>query len=400
MSILFSRRVSTVTGPSTGDIPPRPAARPGTVAVTKDTALRHSAVWACLRLRANLISTMPVDVYRKVGGVSVEVPKPPVLINPGGERVKIHEWMFSTQFDLDRAGNAIGLITARDGLGLPARIELQPLDGLILRKRKGVLKYVIGGTEYDPSEVWHEKQYTVAGLEVGLSPIAYAAWSISEYLSIQEFALDWFGSGAVPAAQLRNTAKTIDNKDAAVVKERFKAAVAGRDLFVSGADWEYKPIQSEETGNAWIEAKNFGIGDIARFLDCPGDLIDAAVSTGSITYASITQRNLQFLIMHLGPAVFRREAALSDLTSRPRFVKLNANALLRMDPAARAQALKTRIDSRTLTPDEARALEDLPPLTEEQKALFDRLFGGPKTPTAPTAPDGSQGGTVPTGVGT
>lgn len=400
MSVLFSRRTSTVTGPNPGDIPPRPTARPGVVPVTKETALRHSAVWACLRLRANLISTMPVDVYRKVGGVSVEVPKPPVLINPGGERVKMHEWLYSSQFDLDRAGNAIGLITARDGLGLPARIELQPLDGLVLRKRKGALKYVIGGKEYDPSEVWHEKQYTVAGLEVGLSPIAYAAWSISEYLSIQDFALDWFGSGGIPAAQLRNTAKTVEPDEGAVVKERFKAATAGRDLFVTGNDWEYSPIQAEETGNAWIEAKNFGIGDIARFLDCPGDLIDAAVSTGSITYASITQRNLQFLIMHLGPAVFRRETALSDLTSRPRFVKLNSNALLRMDPAARAQALKTRIDSRTLTPDEARALEDLPPLTEDQKALFDRLFGGPKTPPTPTAPDGNQGGAVPTGVGT
>jgi phage portal protein BeeE len=51
------------------------------VHVTPDSALRHSAVWACLRLRADLVSTMPVDVFRRVNGVQVEVPKPPVLIN-------------------------------------------------------------------------------------------------------------------------------------------------------------------------------------------------------------------------------------------------------------------------------------------------------------------------------
>ena len=52
-------------------IPPRPGTSGGAAAVTNETALRHSAVWACLRLRANLISTMPVDLYRKVDGIQV-----------------------------------------------------------------------------------------------------------------------------------------------------------------------------------------------------------------------------------------------------------------------------------------------------------------------------------------
>lgn len=398
MSILFGRRRS-LPMPTAAELIPRrpPASGTGTAVVTNETALRHSAVWACLRLRANLVSTMPVDLYRRVAGVQVEVPKPPVLINPGGERVDMQEWLYSSQFDLDRSGNTVGLITARDGLGLPARIELQPIADVAVRVRDGVLKYRIGGVDYDPPEVWHEKQYTVAGLPVGLSPVAYAAWSIGEYLSIQEFALDWFGNGAVPAAQLRNKSKTITDPQAATVKERFKAAVAGRDIFVTGSDWEYQMIQAEQAGSSWIEAKNFGIADIARFFDCPGDLIDAAVSTGNITYASITQRNLQFLIMHLGPAVARRENALSKLTSRPRFVKLNTDALLRMDPKTRADTLKVRLDSRTLTPTEARALEDLPPLTEADMAEFDRVYGPPKSTPTGTAPAGP---TAPTGATT
>ncbi|WP_460067374.1 phage portal protein [Streptomyces sp. YKOK-I1] len=356
-------------------IPPRPGSSGGAVAITNDTALRHSAVWACLRLRANLISTMPVDLYRKVDGIQVEVPKPAVLVTPGGDEVEMPEWMYSSQFDLDRAGNTVGLITARDGLNLPARIELVPIGDVTVRMRKGQKKYRIAGTEYDPSEVWHEKQYTVPGLPVGLSPVAYAAWSISEYLSIQQFAMDWFRNGAVPSAHLKNTAKTITQDVADATKLRFKAAVQGRDLFVTGNDWDYEMIQAEQAGADWIAAKQFGIGDIARFFDCPSDLIDASVSGSSVTYANMTQRNLQFLVMSLGPAVSRRENALSRLSSRPRFVKLNRNALLAMDPQAQASVLKTRIDSRTLTPSEARAFYDQPPLTEEQKAEFDRLFG-------------------------
>ncbi|MFF6825043.1 phage portal protein [Streptomyces longwoodensis] len=366
-------------------IPPRPASGSGAAVVTQETALRHSAVWACLRLRANLISTMPIDVYRKVQGIQVEVPKPAVLITPGGDEVEMPEWMYSSQFDLDRSGNAVGLITAVDGLGLPARIELVPSGDVAVRMRKGKKTYRIAGTIYEPHEVWHEKQYTVPGLPVGLSPVAYAAWSISEYLSIQQFALDWFSGGAIPSAHLKNTAKTLSPDQADGAKQRFKAAVANRDLFVTGNDWDYEMIQAEQAGADWIQAKQFGIGDVARFFDCPSDLIDAAVSGSSVTYANMTQRNLQFLVMSLGPAVSRREQALSRLTSRPRFVKLNRNALLAMDPQAQASVIKTRIDSRTLTPSEARALYDQAPLTEDQMAEFDRLFGKGTQPTPTTA---------------
>ena len=391
--LLFRRGSASrdVQGPP-GLIPPRPTIGSGTSAasVTNDTALRHSAVWACLRLRADLISTFPVDVYRKVAGIQVEMPKPPVLVSPGGERVPMIEWLYSSQVDLDRAGNAIGLITERNAAGLPARIDLQPIGSCSIRERDGQLRYRIGRKDYSPDQVWHERQYTVPGLPVGLSPIAYAAWSVAEGLSIQDFALTWFGGGGNPRAHLRNTKKpTVPSEDAALVKERFRASVHAGDVFVSGMDWEYKPIQAEQTGMEWLAARSATSTDIARFLGCPGDLIDAAVKGESITYANITQRNLQFLIYHLGPAVVRREARLSQLLPRPRFVKLNTSALLRMDDETRARMVQAQIASRVLAPSEARALENRPPLTPEQIEEFTVLFGAPRT--APVSATSSQG---------
>ncbi|GAA2108739.1 phage portal protein [Streptomyces synnematoformans] len=369
----------------------------GSVHVTNETALRHSAVWACLRLRADLVSSMPVDVYRRVSGVQVEVPKPPVLVSPGGMEMSMRQWLYATQFDLDRAGNAFGITTERsgvigpDGRGLPARIDLVTLSDVTVRATGSQITEVrVAGKVYDPADIWHERQYTVAGLPLGLSPVAYAAWTIEEGLNAQQFARDWFAGGAIPIAELKNTAKTIDKAQAKIAKDQFKASVANGDLFVHGNDWEYKPIQSAAQQSAFIEAREFGLADVARFFGCPADLIDAASSGGgSITYANITQRNLQFLIMNLGPAVGRREDAFSrGLVSGPRYVKLNSDALLRMDPATRAQVLKTQIDSRTLAPSEARALEEKPPLTDEQYAEFDRLFGSPRTTPTTAAASG------------
>lgn len=364
-------------------IPERTSANHGSAVVTNDTAMRHSAVWACLRLRANLISTMPVDVYRVVDGIQVELPKPPILVNPGGARVDLMEWIYSSQVDLDRTGNVVGLITQRNALGLPARIDLQCIGDVGIKEKNGIITYRIGGKEYPESQVWHERQYTLPGLAVGLSPVAYAAWSIGQYQSAQRFALDWYASGPPAKGHFKNTTQEMpDRTTASEMKQRFKAAGANNDVIVTGKDWEYRPIESVAVGEEWLEAQKYGIGDIARFFDCPGDLIDAAVSTGHITYASISQRNLQFLIMHLNPAVIRRENRLNGLLPRPRFVKFNTSALLRMDDETRAKVIKMRLDSRTLTPTEARALENLPPLTPADLAEIERVYGAPRVQPA------------------
>lgn len=371
---LFSARHATITS-AEQLIPSRMGGRRGSVSITNDSALRHSAVWACLRLRADMVSMMPVDAYRPFNGMQVEIPKPLVLINTGGDECRIVEWMYSTQFDVDRAGNVFGLITQRDALGLPSRIELQDLAGVsVICRGPKILEIRIHGKPYPLKDIWHEKQFTVSGLPLGLSPVAYSAWSAAEYLSIQDFALDWFGNSAIPAATLKHTKESVPQREAEVIKARYKASVAAGDLFVHGADWEYKPINSLASQSQWIEAKAFGLTDISRFFGAPADLIDAAVQNGSLTYGNITQRNLQFLIMNLAPTVNRRENALTTLLPGDRFIKLNTDAVLRMDPEMRARTIQMRIDSRTLAPSEARKLENLQPFTAAQIAEFDQLF--------------------------
>jgi len=403
MGVLFGRSRELRAGGSGGAgywgigspqdlIAPRPFWRPGLPYITADNALRHSAVWACLDLRAGLVSTLPLDVYRRVNGVQVEMPRPQVLRNPGGVSVSVPgdgyaEWMYATQFDLDRTGNVIGVITARDGLGLPAVIELAPTAQTSVIVRGGELAaYRIAGKSYDPADIWHERAHVVPGIHVGLSPVAYAAFTLGQFFSVQEFASNWFGAGAVPKARLKNVSKTIDTKQAAIVKESWLAAITANEPFVHGADWEYSMLQAQQASTDWLDAQKFSITDAARFFGVPADLVDSGETgvTGKVTYQNITQRNLQFLIMHLGPAIIRRENALTALTPQPRYVKLNTDAFLRLDPIQRATMLQMMIESRTLAPSEARELDNRPPFTPAQLDEFDRFW--PPQPGAPAPP--------------
>ena len=374
MSLVFNRR--TFGGLQAQDLFGRTRYGGGGRNVSADTALQSSAVWACLRLRADLISTMPVDEFRRINGVQVEVPKPKFLTYPGGDRVHITEWLYSSQVDLDRCGNAFGLITERDGSGLPARVDLIPSSNVTVKGTAGeVTEYRVGTTVYQPRDIWHERQFTLPGLPIGLSPVAYAAYSIGGYLSAQEFALEWFENSAGPGGTLRNTRQDVISQEVAeAAKAKFKAATHDRDIFVTGADWEWTPGTADAAQSAFLEQMKYGVTDICRFFGVPADMIDAEGSSSSITYANVTQRNLQLLVMNLGPAIVRREVALSAALPQPRYVKLNTDAILRMDPSTVTTNLAAQIAARLRTVDEAREVINLAPLTDAQYAEFDRLF--------------------------
>lgn len=376
MSLLF--RSSSVTAADL--IPRRDERASSSRPIHAEEAMRSSAVWACLRLRADLISTSPVDCYRRVGQRSVGVPTPPVLVTPGGAKVDITEWLYSTQVDLDRFGNCFGLITARDGLGFPSRIDLLPGETMTVKTTDGAItEFRSGSKSFAPDQIWHEKQYTVAGLPVGLSPLAAAAMSLRSYLSAQEFAVDWFSGGAVPSSHLKNTAKTLNANEATTVKDRFNASVRTGDVFVTGSDWEYEMLGASASESSFIESMRFGVPDVCRFLGVPADLIDGGETGGSITYANVTQRNLQLLIMNLGPAVTRREKALSGLLPSPRFMKLNTDAVvLRMDAKSRAEMNALLLSSKQRTPSEVREKDDLPPFTPAQVSEIHALNAPPQ----------------------
>lgn len=354
----------------------------GSVTISNESAMRNSAVWACLSLRAGLMSSFPIEVYRTRDGRDVQMTVPPVLQDPGGTELGIREFMYSTQVDLDRAGNTFGLVTEfssssspRWPLGMPAKIELLQLGEVAVRRRAsdGRLVYVVSGKEYTKEHIWHEKAYTIAGLAVGLSPVAYAAFALGGYLSAQQFALDWFTGSGMPSVHLKNLGKALNKPEAEAAKTSYLGAARAGGVFVSGQDWDLKPLAATTAQSEFINTMQYGVPDICRFFGTPADLVDGAVAGASVTYANLSQRNLQFLITRLGPAVGWRQDALSSLTPSPRRVVLNTKTLLSLDHLQQAQVDESNVRSMLRAPSEIRQRDNLLPYTPSQLQEFDDL---------------------------
>ncbi len=346
----------------------------GSIQVNQDSALRLSTVWRCITLRANIVSSLPVDTYRRYQGLQLEVPKSPFFIEPD-EGMSLPEWLYMSQTDLDRFGNAVGIITERDGYGLPRKVRLVSMAGVSMTVKGGqIAKYRIHGQDYRPDEIHHERGMRVPGRPDGLSPISYAAWTIGGYLSAQKFGNDYFAKGGAPTTILQNTATNAVAALSDEVKDRYRSAVSDRDIFVVGKDWTWTAPAASDAASAFLEDMKFEAADVCRFFGVPAEMVGAGVSGSAITYANITQLNLQFLVTEIGPLLARREAVLSRMLPEARFLKFNSDALLRMDPEAASRIVLAKVAGRVLAPSEARELDNLPPFTPDQLAEIELLL--------------------------
>lgn len=349
----------------------RRSARPIATPLTPEQALKNSVWWAGLVLKSDLMSTFPVDVVRDVGGILVPVPNAgPLFISPS-PGVMLNEHLYNRAWSLNSIGNSVGIIRERNAYGLPSQVELVPMHTVVARMDGfRIREWKIDNVRYSKSEIWHERQFTQAGFELGLSPLAQAAWSMNLYESTQEFAAEWFGNGLLPRGVLRNTKR--DKLDATLrqsAKDSFREDTANGDIFVTGVEWEWTPAQTTAATAGFLDQKTSSEKDVARYIGVPAGMLDVEVSTGNVTYANRLDANLQFLVTKLGPDVVRLQDYWSQhALPKPWKLRLNTDALLRMDPKGKADLLALLNANQLRTKNELRALDNLGDYTAEQMA--------------------------------
>jgi HK97 family phage portal protein len=103
------------------------------------------------------------------------------------------------------------------------------------------------------------------------------------------------------------------------------------------------------------------VATIARYFGVQPELIGGE-SGGSLTYANVEQRALDFLQFCLRPWIVRTELALSALLSSTTSVKFNAAGLVRTDLLTCYQAHESAIRAGWKLRSEVRELEDLAPV--------------------------------------
>lgn len=341
--------------------------------VTTDSALSLAVVWDCVRLRADIVSTLPLKQYRSVGDNAIPMPLAKVFTNPGGEKVSIEEWLYSGQVALDLRGNNFGQIVQRDGLGYPLQIELLHPDTVRgwVDKKTGKFMYLVAGKKVDPYDIWHERAFTMPGLKFGLSPIEYAAAVMGINLAARDFGAGWFSDGAHPSAIL-STDKPVDETTAKVIKKRFMAAVQGtREPVVLGLGVKYTAISVSANESQFLETMKFSGQDICRFFGMPPEMVGLE-SGSTMTYSNVEQRGLDLKAYRIGPTVVRRERQMSrELLPAPQNVRLDTDALTRTDLLTRYKAYALGTAGGWLDDDEVRADDKRPPLTDEQRLRID-----------------------------
>lgn len=344
----------------------------GSTPVTVDQSMRLSAVFACLRLLSEAVSSLPLDTFRRDRGTRRPYrPRPDYLSfqPPNGSRI---EYLSQTMLSLLTAGNAY-VLTPRDRLGVPLDLIVLDPTRIEVKRQDSKVRYWCktddGRLELDPAfDVMHIKGMTLPGSVVGLSPIAYAAETIGIGLSAQRFGQSLFDNGALPGAVIEAPDK-LDPE----VAQRFSAAWNARHKGVGNANKvgvltggaKLTKVSINPNDAQFLETRQFQVPDVARIFGVPPHLI-ADASNSTSWGSGLAEQNLAFGQFSLRPWVDRIEEAHGRLLTTHGmpdvFIKLNMDALLRASLKDRYDSYAVGIRNGFLTPNEGRRLEDLPPL--------------------------------------
>jgi HK97 family phage portal protein len=342
-----------------GDLPVTPTY--AAVPVNPSTAMQHSAVWACVNLIAGAISTLPLAAYRD--GDREPLPTLPPILRAPSAGWSLPDFLYAALQSLLVRGNTYGLIVDRAGAGLlPSQVELLDPNRVGVTVPNGAVEYRVDGQEVDPASVWHVRAFCAPGQVEGLSPIGHARQAIGLGLGAERYAARFFGESAIPSGVL-TTDQHIGSTDAETLQERWHARHEGRRrIAVLGNGAKFQPITIPPEEAQFLEATRANVATVARYFGVQPELIGGE-SGGSLTYANVEQRALDFLTFGLRPWLVRLEVALSALLSSTTTVKFNAAALVRTDLLTRYQAHESAIRAGWKLRSEVRELEDLPPIS-------------------------------------
>jgi HK97 family phage portal protein len=332
------------------------------VPVTTDQALRLSAVWACVRLLADAVSTLPLDVYRR--GERDPLPELPPLLRTPAAGMALNDWLYAVMVSLLLRGNAYGIVTGRSGSTLlPAQVDLAHPDRLgVTVLPDGRVSYRLNGEELDPADVWHVRAYAFPGTVLGLSPVEYARQTIGLGLAAEKFGAQFFGDGSVPAGVIYAER---DPKEAGAKKLQAEWVESRRGnrrpAVLHGARFEPLTVKPEES--QFLGTIDANVNAVARIFGVPPEMI-AGTTAGPLAYTSPEMRSLDLLTYTVRGWLVRLENAISALLPSTQFVRFNAAGMVRVDLKSRYEAHEIAIRAGFLTVNEVRALEDRGPLSE------------------------------------
>lgn len=343
------------------------------VTVTPDNALQVMAVYACVKILAESLASLPFVLFEQDGRTKQRATSHslyPVLHdlpNPEMTSLELRETLMG---HLALRGNAYAN-KVFDGAG--RIIELWPLrpDKIeVKRSATSELYYAYilpsGEKRYLMAhEVMHIRGLSPDGL-MGYNPIALARQAVGLAMATEEFGSRFFGNGAKATTVLKHPGKLSD-KAFEKLRDSWNAQHQGLEnahrmaILEEGMDIVQVSIAPEDA--QFLQTRKFQKSEIAGLFRVPPHMI---ADLEHATFGNIEHQSLEFVTYTLFPWLVRWEqAAYRDLLTpeeRKRyFVRFQVNALLRGDIASRYTAYATAHNNGWMSANEIRELEDMNP---------------------------------------
>jgi HK97 family phage portal protein len=347
------------------------------VVVTEETALAISAVWSCVRVIAESIAMLPVDVIEKTNGRREVLHDHPVAwltnFTSDGE-IDAYQFREAMLFHaLMRRGGYAEI--ERDLAGRPIAMHLLAPERVAVARREedGALGYNVqnaqGITWVPARNIFHLRGPSPDGTDA-YRIVALAQQSFGMASAMETFGASFFGNGAQLGTRYTTDA-TLKKEQIDALREQieklhggaakaFKAAILHSGLKVMETTMPLRDAQ-------FLEARRFQVLEVARWFRVPPHLL---AELDRATHANVEQEQLAFVAHCLQPWARRFEAEANlKLFGRNQqgrqVVKLNLSALLRGDIKSRFEAYQIARRNGWLNANEIRTLEDMNPIGDE-----------------------------------
>ena len=345
------------------------------IPVTNHSALNLSAVFACVRLSTETISTIPAHIFRRTAAGREEVTHHPVtrlLTRQANPEMPANVFREVIQGHLELRGKAFAEIV-RNGYGDP--VELWPIHPDHMRITRGskqqlIYEYLPTGHKFPASKILHFRGLGSNGID-SYSVIQLARESIGLGLSAQQYGSRFFGQGTNMGGFLRHPKGLSDqafNRLREEMNQKYKGLEKSHGLIILEDGLEYQKIGLTNEDAQFLETRKFQNSEIARWFGMKPHMIG---DLEKATFSNIEQQSIEAVAYTWRPRVIRLEQELTmKLLRDDEYIKFSLEGLLRGDIKSRYEAYKIAIENGWMNADEIRALEDMNPQPDGMGKIF------------------------------
>ena len=352
--------------------------------MSPDIALQISTVYACARLLAGTVSSLPLMVFKEDSRGNRKVDRGSrlwtILHDQPNAVMTASDFWQAMILQWALRGNAYAQVV-RDADG--DVISLWPLSSdqmtVFSDKETGrlVYQYVRDSQTYDltPDQVLHIKDIGTGIL--GFSKLEFMGSSVQEAMATQKYTMQNAQNFGRPSGIL-TVDHVLDRKKGqanAVSRALGSFKSESGKLIVLEADMRFQQVALTPEQSQLLESRKYGVEEICRWFGVPPVLIGAS---GATTWGSgIAEIVAGFHKFTLNPLLKSIEQALESRILRAEergsvVIEFNLDAFFRGDLQSRYAAYATAVQNGFKTRNEVRALENDPPID------------GGDTPTAQT----------------